>query len=266
MRNYNNPWEQKEQSKIKAREWTKYVSERYPTYIEDSAKYTSHLFTDGIPLAATKGELPEIRVLNTDSVKAAFQCTGRTAILDFASYKNPGGMFFEGSMAQEEALCHASALYPILSSDRLMNEFYLPNRKRLNKSLYHDNLLYVPAVPFKNPDGDNWRLFDVIIAAAPNKGSAQKYQNVPDSVCDEAMRGRIRAVLEATDSSVNLMFRMPPENVVLGAFGCGVFKNDPRTVARMFREELHGRKIKAVFATPGDKFDIFRSVILSDNN
>ena len=36
--------------------------------------------------------------------------------LNFASYKNPGGKFMDGSSAQEECLCHESILYEVLSA------------------------------------------------------------------------------------------------------------------------------------------------------
>ena len=39
----------------------------------------------------------------------------KIAVLNFASYQNPGGKFLEGSSAQEESLCHASTLYECLS-------------------------------------------------------------------------------------------------------------------------------------------------------
>ena len=46
----------------------------------------------------------------TDMDSVSLSDNGRTAILNYASYKSPGGFFLEGSPAQEEALCH----YPIL--------------------------------------------------------------------------------------------------------------------------------------------------------
>lgn len=267
MPNYSNPWREKATAAERAKAHIELMQQKYPSYIEMAERDTKHLFQESGPyLKKTEGSLPKISVVNTDTVSAAFSTAGRTAILDFASYKNPGGMFLEGSMAQEEALCHASALYNILSSERLVHEFYESNKHRLNRSLYHDNLLYVPFVPFVRKAGNgkyNARLFDVIVCAAPNKGAAQKYQNVSDAECENVMRMRIRAVLSSVDTAAGELLRFPADNIVLGAFGCGVFKNDPATVARLFREELAGRHfMEVVFAVPGDKYEIFRKELM----
>ena len=36
-------------------------------------------------------------------------------------------------------------------------------------------------------------------------------------------------------------------NLVLGAWGCGVFQNDPRAVARLFQEHLTGPRWDGIF-------------------
>lgn len=55
---------------------------------------------------------------------------------------------------------------------------------------------------------------------------------MPDAVCKEAMEERIAAVLNAAHSKGE-------EVLILGAFGCGVFGNDVREVAEIFRDELN---------------------------
>ena len=269
MSNYNNPWRDKQAAAERAKSHIELMQQKYAAYIEMAERDTVHLFQEpGQYLNKTEGPLPKITVLNTDTVSAAFSTPARTAILDFASYKSPGGMFLEGSMAQEEALCHASALYNVLSSEKLVKEFYEPNKNRLNRSLYHDNLLYVPTVPFVKKAGNgryNARLFDVIVCAAPNKGAAQKYQHVSDAECEDTMRLRIRAVLSSVDAAAGKMARFPAENIILGAFGCGVFRNDPAVVARLFLDELAGRQFReVVFAVPGEKFEVFSRILQAE--
>lgn len=79
---------------------------------------------------------PAFTLTDMDSVSCLFNLSdnGRTAILNYASYKSPGGFFLEGSPAQEEALCHESNLYPILLA--FDGTYYAWNRQRLNKALY----------------------------------------------------------------------------------------------------------------------------------
>ena len=62
---------------------------------------------EGLHLGVEQGKLPATVGILVD---------GNSTLLNFASFKNPGGMFLKGSPAQEEALCHNSILYPILDS------------------------------------------------------------------------------------------------------------------------------------------------------
>jgi uncharacterized protein (TIGR02452 family) len=254
--NYSNPWREREQRAERAKTVVKYFRSKHRKDIEDSERRTVHYPARNLATLynlqnAEGAKLPEIEVVQDESVSAAYKYNGKVAILNFASYKNPGGMFYEGSIAQEESLCHESDLYCILASDRIVDMFYRENRRHLNRALYGDNLLYTPNVTFIHDK--ELRRMDVITCAAPNKGAAQKYQNVSDKECDTAMRGRIQHILlAAIDEGVEVL--------ILGAFGCGVFKNDPRTVAQIFKEELIGCPFKAVFAVPGEKYYIFKDV------
>lgn len=70
----------------------------------------------------------QIQVVDMDSVSAIFKYhVGKTAVLNFASYKEPGGLFLKGSSAQEESLCHESILYPVLKSFK--DSYYEVNKK-----------------------------------------------------------------------------------------------------------------------------------------
>ena len=54
-------------------------------------------------------------IVAEDSVEAIMNYSqGKTAVLNFASYKEPGGGFMAGSQAQEESFCHESFLYNVL--------------------------------------------------------------------------------------------------------------------------------------------------------
>lgn len=153
------------------------------------------------------------------------------AALNFASAKNPGGGFLGGSQAQEESLARASALYACLIGQM---GYYEANR-RAPSCLYTDHLIVSPRVPVFRDDHDRlleqpWEV-TIITAPAPNAGAIRK--NEPDAIGDieATFRRRIENVLAAAvihDQTA----------LVLGAWGCGVFGNDPQMVARLFGEFL----------------------------
>ena len=52
------------------------------------------------------------------------------------------------------------------------------------------------------------------------------------------------------------------ENIVLGAWGCGAFANDPHVIATCFRQLLEDETLRYVFkhvafAIPGKNYDVF---------
>jgi len=163
---------------------------------------------------------------------------GRVAALNFASARNPGGGFLGGSLAQEESLASSSALY---SSLLQAPEFYERHRAETS-CLYSDALILSPDCPvFRADDGRLLRqpeLVTFITCAAPNAGAVAK--NQPDDVeqIESALRRRAEFVLAGA-----ALQRCP--TLILGAWGCGVFRNDPAMVARAFRDLLHGNAMWA---------------------
>lgn len=102
---------------------------------------------------------------------------------------------------------------------------------------------------------------DVITCAAPNKSAAQKYQNVSDEENTRVLRLRIKFVLDiAKNNQVNTL--------ILGAYGCGVFGQDPKEVASIFKEYLensHKCFKKVIFAIPEGRdgnLEFFKSVFV----
>ena len=186
-------------------------------------------------------------IINSDTVSAIekvydeYPSVYKKAALNFASYKNPGGMFLKGSKAQEECLCHQSVLYNILSRFPM---YYEENKKNLNRALYTDRAIYTPNVPFFTEtsifDGD------IITCAAPNKYAAQKYKNVSDEENWYNLYNRIDFILDiAKVNGVDIL--------IVGAFGCGVFGQDPYEVAAIFKYLLDTKPYgfsQVIFAIP----------------
>lgn len=162
------------------------------------------------------------------------------AVLNFASARNPGGGFLNGAQAQEEALCRASALYACL---RGVREFYGHHRAHRDP-FYTDRVIHAPAVPvFRD---DRGQLLDApctagfLTAAAPNAGVVR--QSAPERAGElpQALARRAERVLE---TAAACRYR----RLVLGAWGCGVFRNDPAQVAGAFRDLLVGGRFRGHF-------------------
>ena len=152
------------------------------------------------------------------------------AVLNFASYTHPGGQFINGSSAQEESLCHESTLYNVLVE---FPAYYKENSTTRNDFMYTNRAIYSPDIVFQRKD--KIVPCDVITCAAPNLSGNWKFHNRRISRRDnnETLKSRCRFVLEiAKENNV--------QTLILGAFGCGVFGQDPSTVATYFSELLTG--------------------------
>ncbi|NML65367.1 TIGR02452 family protein [Hymenobacter sp. RP-2-7] len=190
------------------------------------------------------GPLATVRVHQATTLEAAAALTGhyqRVGVLNFASARNPGGGFLGGSQAQEESLARSSGLYPCLTQ---FEEMYAHNAQPDSTALYSDYLIYSPQVPVLRADDGQWLprpvLLDIITAPAVNAGALAR--NSPDLLPQlvPTMRQRLRLVLAAAA-------RHGVETLVLGAWGCGVFGNEPRQVAQLFAEALAEPGVRGCF-------------------
>ena len=170
-------------------------------------------------------------VTNETSLAAARRLGPGTACLVFASAKNPGGGFLNGAQAQEESIARASALYPCLTSVR---EFYDFHRQQ-GDLRYSDRVIYSPGVPvFRADDGallDEPYLVSFLTAAAPNLGAIQLNQPAAADSVPAVLASRAHRVLSVAAAHGH-------RKLVLGAWGCGVFRNDPAVVASAFAAQL----------------------------
>ena len=222
-------------------------------------------------------EAAQVVVSPKRTFEAAMAYAGRmrTCVHNFASATNPGGGVVNGSSAQEEALCRCSTLYFNLNVREMWDGFYSPHREARDP-LHNDDIIYSPdVVVFKSdtayprtlPEAE-WRKLDVITCAAPNlRERPSNRMNMGD--------GDVRVEISAADLQTLHERRLRrifdvaalngAEAIVLGAFGCGAFRNDPKVVAaaasKVVAEYRHAfRAIEfAVYCRPGDtaNFDAF---------
>ncbi|WP_405789733.1 TIGR02452 family protein [Streptomyces sp. NBC_01367] len=161
------------------------------------------------------------------------------AVLNFASARNPGGGYVRGAKAQEEALCRASALYETLLE---APEYYEVHRAE-RSTFYTDRVIHSPGVPvFRDDRGDLLEIpFRVgfLTSPAPNAGTIRRQEPERTAEIPAALARRAELVLEV--AALHGYRRL-----VLGAWGCGVFQNDPAQVAEAFRGLL-GDRFAGVF-------------------
>lgn len=232
-----NYFDQKEEYKTKAVKHTEEMDKKFSREIQRAiSESIIYGGPDKTPCPKNERQKPSIFFLNTDSVSALKKSKLKKAVLNFASYKNPGGMFMQGSKAQEEMLCHSSFLYNIL---RTFKEYYKWNNEHKNRALYTDRAIFSPNISF----GDT--ICDVITCAAPNIGVGKKYSNVSDDENKEVLHQRMKFIRDVAEEN-------DIETLIIGAFGCGVFKQDPEDVCRAIDDAFNQTSIKnIVIAVPG---------------
>ena len=178
------------------------------------------------------------------SFEAAAQYIGkRTAVLNFASATNPGGGVEKGASAQEECLCRVSTLYPCLADQKMRASFYTPHRKNGN-TLHNDDIIYTPKVLIIKDDDHNMLatpfLVDVISCAAPNL--REKPNNAYNSGDGNKVQISDNELLALHEKRARKIFASAIANgvevLILGAFGCGAFQNDPHIVAQAYKNVL----------------------------
>ncbi|MFE0178365.1 TIGR02452 family protein [Streptomyces sp. NPDC059002] len=174
-------------------------------------------------------------VTGESSLEAARRLTdgagSPVAVLNFSSARNPGGGYLNGAQAQEEALCRASALYTCLLQARAFYDHHRADRD----PFYSDRVLHSPAVPvFRDDRGsllDTAYTVGFLTSAAPNAGVIRRRNPERTAAIPAAVAARAERVLETAAACGY-------HRLVLGAWGCGVFMNDPAQVAGAFRALL----------------------------
>lgn len=203
------------------------------------------------------------------------------AVHNFASATNPGGGVVNGAGAQEECLCRCSNLYFCLNTPDMWGMFYTPHRAA-HDPIHNDDIIYTPdIVVFKTDtdrpelmERDDWYIVDVITCAAPNlrenpsnrynSGDGTRAVTLSDRELQVIHEKRLRRIL---DSAV----MNHVDTVILGAFGCGAFCNEPQVVAtaaaNVVRDYMYAfENIEfAVYCRPNDdsNYRVFNSVLSS---
>ena len=190
----------------------------------------------------------EIIVSQRRSFEAAKRYSDdRVCVLNFASSTHVGGGVTTGAGAQEECLCRCSTLYFAIGDNETKKKFHDTHYRYLKSgrinSLYNDDCIYSPGITVFKSDielpklmpENEWYNVDVITCAAPNLNSRYEKIFISDKVLKELHKKRARRILDIAVSEGE-------DVIILGAFGCGAFRNPPEVVAQAYREVIDDYK------------------------
>lgn len=195
-----------------------------------------------------------MKALNDAEVKVEIDTTfhsarnylkdGKVAVLNFANPKYPGGGVQNGAKAQEECLCRSSNLYQCLKDEKVFEDYYFYHAKR-GGNWFTDRMIYSLGITVFKDDSpvpvlmleNEWFQVDVITCAAPYLGGSIIIEG---NELKQIFVKRIKNILDA--AIINQV-----QTIILGAFGCGAFKNPPEVVAQAFYEVIYEMGYKKYF-------------------
>ncbi|KAJ7772074.1 hypothetical protein DFH07DRAFT_803606 [Mycena maculata] len=170
----------------------------------------------------------------------------KIGVLNFASATRPGGGFQSGARAQEESIARSSNLYSSLMTPQ-GQRFYAVHKTEPKSKYYSHAMIYTRGAQLFRSDGGDWvapSRVDVLTSAAVNAGEVRRQVTVAVPAADTETS--IEGVMRERMGRVLLLFEKEGvQDLVLGSFGTGVFRNKVPMVAKLWVELL---------ATPDARF------------
>lgn len=188
-----------------------------------------------------------IKVVNQDSFNAAIAlaatkgpASGRVAVLNMASHRNPGGGWLRGAVAQEEMLCYRSSLALSLHQRyypwRQRMGIYTPDVLIIRSDMPSGHKLLMPDVP-----AEDLPVVSALSIAALCRPETRRLQTRrADGTTVERQIYADDAARDLTKDKMRLCLRMAAHrghgSLVLGALGCGAFLNPREEVTQCWLE------------------------------
>ena len=264
------------------RKWLKDDTELSASVL-NSKKHTRIYWEDDYPeFDSSKVCATEITVTGDRSYQAAMRLAAenkgcKIAVMNFANAFHPGGGVTMGASAQEECLCRTSTLYPLLDREILKRTYYEHHRK-LKTPKATDALVYTEDVVICKTDEDlpkrlpreQWVKVDVITVAAPDlRNMSNRYAPLVDGGAYMNKAELFGYHVKRAIHVLTCAAAKEADILVLGAFGCGAFQNDPEVVARAYKVAIGEfpkvfKKIEfAVYCSPKDRknYETFSRVL-----
>jgi hypothetical protein len=219
--------------------------------IPNKSDTTKHTFNEIIGTYHTeyKGNII-VEPLDTVSSLQKWSKLGKSCILNMASAKRPGGGVEKGATAQEESMFRCSNLWDSIDKS------YYP--LKMDECLYTENSTF-----FKDRNYDFMEPIncDVMTIAAINLNEMGHFLGKRVAKFEEL--NKAIDYEDNTRNKIRLMLSIPStfgvKNLILGAWGCGVYKNDPEKMAGYFRDVIVGEGYHSLY-------DNIIFAIINDNN
>jgi hypothetical protein len=167
------------------------------------------------------------------------------AVLNMANAYVPGGAYVEGAVAQEENMFRRTDCHFRIGEDEYdaHSDRYHPTITRLLSA--QDGAVYLdpqrPRVCIRGPEdrsradlGYPWLPDDQVFPFLELRAAAR---DLRDGSAFEPQDARMRIAAQ-----LNTLRDHRIGHVVLGAFGCGAFRNPAQRVAQIYREEIMARR------------------------
>jgi uncharacterized protein (TIGR02452 family) len=225
----------------------KSLSEAVEASIEDLSVYGENEYprlADNIKVKNTVISVTEHRSFEAAALIHEKAPDRRIAVLNFANAFCAGGGVKDGASAQEECLCRESTLFPVLDTPKAFKYYYKYNRCRADyKAL--DNVIYSPDIivfkddkdfPQNLPEDKRFKV-DVITCAAPDLRAPFKVE-FPNQIPYMSEAEQFALHVKRAVHILSIAAYKGAESLVLGAFGCGVFNNNPETVAKAYKTAI----------------------------
>lgn len=201
----------------------------------------------------------------------------KVCVLNFANAFHPGGGVKQGCKAQEEALCRCSTLYPCISEKKVRQNYHERHSdlrvRREFSNLANDDCIYTPNVVVMKSDSseptimskEQWYRTDVITCAAPDLRNLKEspinvFGTYPsDKKLMSIHKKRGRRILDLAKSQ-------KVDVIILGAFGCGAFRNPPEVVANAYKQILGEymydfETIEFAIVGGGNNYEVFEKAL-----
>ena len=244
-----------------------YVTESGSEYVfpNDADMMRRTVFYDHeIPMIekAKCGEQTIVEVQNIDCLYAGVQLKEQgynPAVLNMASRRNPGGGVTTGAGAQEETLFRRTNLFRSLYQFAPYAEQYgiKPSHHQYPLDRNFGGVYTPEAIYFRESEQNGYALLEKPVSLSFITVAGM---NWPD-LTDDGMIANHH--VEPIKNKIRTIFRMGlvhgHDSLVLGALGCGAFRNPPRHVARLFHEVMDEPEFK-------DKYRLIVFAILDDHN